>query len=382
MGRSMLSRARRLFILAVTVALCVTTSSVSADNALVITRGGTYTGNFSRVIINTGEPVTLENATLRGEGALISSHYQHANVTIRNVRGCGIDDAHHAGRFVNLEGFDNVAIENCSLERTCGVYLLDYAGDRTPAHTVKIFRNCSRNIDGRKPDGKGGYGQDARLVQFVQLDKVRHVPGVEIAWNEVVNEPRKSCVEDNVNIYLSSGTPDSPIRIHDNFIRGGYSGRPERDEYSGGGILLGDGVAKGGPEDDAAFVHAFDNQVLDTSNYGIAISAGHDCQIYRNRILSAGVLPDGTPIAAQNVGAYVWDSYKAGKQHFFNNSGRANLIGWIKGTARNDWWTPDAATWENNEAWPEPIAPAAYDLEWKRWQDKLKTAGVTVGPKE
>jgi hypothetical protein len=143
--------------------------------------------------------------------------------------------------------------------------------------------------------------------------------------------------------------------------------------------MLGDGVAKEGPQGDSSFVEAFDNQVLDTSNYGIAISAGHDNRFYRNRIVSAGLLPDGRPIAAQNVGAYVWDSYKAGKPHFFNNGGSENLIGWVKGNARNDWWRPDATTWKDNVHWPDPITPAIYQQETQRWRQKCREAGVTVG---
>jgi hypothetical protein len=343
--------------------------------ALVITRGGKYTGNYSSIEVKTREPVVIENATLRGTGTLISSHYRAANLTIRNVRGSGPDEKQHAGRFASLEGFNNVVIENCLLEHTTGIYLLDYAGDRTEKNTIKIVRNRVTNIDGRKNDGK------AELVQFVQLDKCRHVPAAEIAWNEVVNEPGKSCVEDNISIYLSSGTPKSPIAIHNNFIRGAYPASPATGGYSGGGIMLGDGVAKEGADGDSSYVHAFENQVLDTVNYGIAISAGHDCRMYRNRIVSAGVLPDGKKIAAQNVGAYVWDSYKAGQDHFFNNGGSENVIGWVKGAVRNDWWRPGAQEWDKNENWPDPITPAVYDAEWKLWQEKLKTANVLVGPK-
>src|SRR5688572_15289619 len=308
-------------------------ASVRAADTLTITRGGTYSGGeYRSVAINTAEPVVIENMTLRGGagaggggGHLIMSHYRRANVVIRNVRGHGANPnvaGKATGRFASLEGFANVVIENCLLENTAGIYLLDYAGDHTPRNTVKIRRNRALNIDGRRSDGKGGYlpgGEAAaELVQFVQFDKVRGVPDVEIAWNEVVNEPGKSRVEDVISIYLSSGTKQSPIKIHDNFLRGAYAADPATEKFSGGGIMLGDGVAKGGAGGDPAFVEAFDNQVLDTTNYGIAISAGHDCAIYRNRIVSAGVLPGGTQIAAQNVGAYVWDSYKAGKDRFYN----------------------------------------------------------------
>ena len=366
----------------------------SAAESLTITRGGTYRdGEYRSVVVNTDEPVVIEHMTLRGGadgGHLITSHYHRANVIIRNVRGYGANPnvaGKATGRFASLEGFSNVVIENCLLEGTAGIYLLDYAGDHTAKNTLKIRRNRARNIDGRKSDGKGGYlagGEGAaELVQFVQLDKVRAVADVEIAWNEVVNEPGKSRVEDVISIYLSSGTQTAPIKIHDNFIRGAYAADAATESFSGGGIMLGDGVAKNSPGGDPAFVEAFENQVLDTTNYGIAISAGHDCVFHHNRIVSAGLLPDGTKIAGQNVGAYVWDSYKAGKDRFHNNGGHDNVIGWKdKAGVRNDWWRPDAATWETNETWPSPINLDVYEAEWKRWQEKLKEKDVTVGPSQ
>jgi hypothetical protein len=372
------------------IAGCLSCSDRAGAKPLVITRGGTYSGGeYDAIAVNTADLVTIENLSLRGSSHLITSHYQHAKVTIRNVRAVGVRPevaGRAVGRFAHLEGFDHVVIENCSLETTAGIYLLDYAGDRSASNTVRVVANRARNIDGRKSDGKGGYqpgGEGAsELVQFVQLDKVRGVSGAEIAWNEVINEPGKSRVEDVVSVYLSSGTNSSPIKIYGNFIRGAYAADPAKEPFSGGGIMLGDGVAKESPDGDPGFVHAFDNVVLDTTNYGIAISAGHDCQIYRNRILSAGVLPDGRRIAGQNVGAYVWDSYKSGERRFYNNSGSDNLIGWYNDKpARNDWWRPHATKWENNANWPEPITPAMYESEYERWRAKVKSAGITVGPR-
>jgi hypothetical protein len=149
--------------------------------------------------------------------------------------------------------------------------------------------------------------------------------------------------------------------------------------------MLGDGVGHVTAED-PSFVQAYDNVVLDTVNYGIAISAGHDNSFYHNRILSAGVTPDGARIAAQNVGAYIWDSYKAGKDHFFNNSGSENLIGWVKGDERNDWWTPNATSWEKNINWPGvgkviggPISPKVYEQEWQLWQKRVKDVRIPIG---
>ena len=281
--------------------------SARAATTLVIDHGGTYSGTWESddantpcVRIDTAEPVVIDHSTLRGRGHLIESRHDHANITIRNTTGVGLNPnvvGKCAGRFASIEGFASVTIENCSMDHTAGIYLLDYAGNRSADQSVHILRNCAHDIDGRHSDGQGGYATGAELVQFAQLDKVRHVAGVEIAWNEVINEPDASAVEDNISIYLSSGTPESPIRIHDNFIRGGYPLDPAKESYSGGGIMLGDGVDKKGPDGDPGYVVAEHNQVMDTVNYGIAISAGHYCQIIANRIVSAGVLADGRAIA-------------------------------------------------------------------------------------
>lgn len=355
----------------------------------MITHGGTYSGDFSSadpavpaVTIATAEPVVLQKASVRGPGNLIVSRAAHVDVRIVEVRGESTPSPGRApGRFVSIEGFDLVAVENCSLERTGGIYLLDYAGGAAAGHGVSVVRNRATDIDGRRRDEHGGVDpKREELVQFVQLDKVRNAPNVEIAWNEVVNAPGKSRVEDVISIYLSSGTAGSPIRIHDNFIRGAFPSDPAKGDYSGGGIMLGDGVAPD-PAGDPAFVEAYDNVVLDTVNYGIAASAGHDLRFYRNRVLSVGLLPDGSRPRAQNVGAYVWDSYKAGPARFYRNGGSDNLIGWATPAGgRNDWWRPNAAAWTNNRPWPGMPTREAYDAEHVRWLERARAANVSIGP--
>ena len=287
-------------------------------------------------MIRTAEPVVIENAELSGRFHLIMTDCQHANITVRDSIGRGLNPnvtGRCPGRFLDAEDFDNVVLENNDLVGTSGIYLLNYRGDFTAAKTVRIIGNKARNIDGRKSDGKGGFldfnerlrrsdgsiESGFRIVQFLQLDNVRNVPGMEIAWNEVINEPRISRVEDNINIFLSSGTVASPLLIHDNYIQGAYTIKPwqgsPRDQtwdydwgYSGGGLLLGDGPSRTRDEA-AAFVRAERNQVVSTTNYGIAIAAGHDIEFSHNRVVSHGALPDGRAIKAQNVGAYIWDSY-------------------------------------------------------------------------
>ena len=303
---------------------------------------------------------------------------------MRNTHGVGLNPnvrGKPPGRFFDGESFDSVVIENNDIEGTAGIYLLTYAGDFAPGHTIKVLRNRARNIDGRNSDGGGGFLNEAVEMQFVQFDKVRHLPGIEIAWNEVVDEPGSSGVEDVISIYKSSGTKDSPIRIHDNYIQGAYPADPMAKDYSGGGIMLGDGSGET-TELACGFVEAFNNQVIDTTNYGIAISAGHDNIFHHNRIVSGGMIAYGRRLPAQNVGSYIWDNHHDGKRTpptFFNNIGHDNLIGWVKGDGRNDWWMPDAAAWRDNRHWPGTISAETIAAERAVWERKLKEAGVRIG---
>ena len=51
------------------------------------------------------------------------------------------------------------------------------------------------------------------------------------------------------------------------------------------------------------------NQVVDTTNAGIGIAGGWNNKVHDNRIVSDGKLDDGTPLAAANVGLFVWNMY-------------------------------------------------------------------------
>jgi hypothetical protein len=392
-----------------------TASGPAPGGPIVIRHGGTYRGRWHSsdpgtpaVTIRTAEPVIIEHSKISGRSHLIATAVAHAKITVRHCVGRGENPGVRGrcpGRFLSAEYFDNVVLENNHLEGTSGVYLLNYRGDFTTAQTVRIVANRARNIDGRKSDGQGGFldfnkrvprdggasESGFQIVQFLQLDKVHDVPGMEVAWNEVINEPGKSRVEDNINIYLSGGTAASPLQIHDNFIQGAYTIQPWQGDtadarwkydwgYSGGGILLGDGPAASASSA-SGFVRAVDNQVVATTNHGIAIAAGHDIEFSRNRIVSSGRLPDGRTIKAQNVGAYIWDLYgNRGSGTFARNRGSGNLIGWVKGQDRNDWWMPDAASWTENQRSPDPVDQNAEAAERALWKRKLEAAKVAAGP--
>jgi hypothetical protein len=367
-------------------ALAAESSSASdCQGPLVITRGGSYAGCWSSgdpatlaVRIATSEPVELRDCRVSGSGLLVSNSVPNVKLAVRNCvfQGLYPGQRGRSGSYAMLvTSFDYLDVQHNLVVQKGGFKAIDWSGEGSvPAVTVKF--NRARNIDGRHADGAGGYLDDAAgrdLLQFVQLDKVNG-PGIEIAWNEVVNWPFSSNPEDNISVYKSGGTPGSPLLIHDNYIEGAYPPDPSTDRYYGGGILVGD---EGG-----AWSVVRDNIVVAPTNYGVAIAGGTNNVLRGNRVVSSGQLSDGRPIAAQNVGVYVWNN--SAPAAWGNNSAFENVAGLSKpGKGRNDWWLPDCTgRCDNTHFRPQSQAVTREDekSERVRWRDRLAAAGATVGP--
>jgi hypothetical protein len=208
-----------------------------------------------------------------------------------------------------------------------------------------------------------------------------------VGWNEVINYPGHSLVEDNIDVYRSGGTPNRPLEIHDTYIQGAYPYRAAQDAYTGGGIKT-DAKAGDNAQEVPAFNNIHDNQVVGTVNYGIAFTAGHDNVAANNRVVSGGLLADGTRIAAQYVGMTNGDVNGAnGNMH--DNNMRDNLIGWTcwkvscsKSGYRNDQSFPASPGdyFTNSVLAAQPIALETENNEYRIWLNKMASAGVSVGP--
>ena len=171
---------------------------------IVITKGGVYRGNWQSldprtpaVTIQTSQPVTIEDSNIQSRGTLIYSAFQRARVTIRRTRGAALNPGRalsyfaYPGRFLLLEEFSSAVVENNEMTGTSGMYFRQYLGDPARGETIRIRRNRALNIDGRYSTGPNTVSlEQARLVQFVQFNNVRGLVGGEIAWNEVVNQPK------------------------------------------------------------------------------------------------------------------------------------------------------------------------------------------------
>jgi hypothetical protein len=364
-------------------------SGISWSGPLVINSGGTYTGNWqstnagtAAIVINTSAPVTIINSNIQSRGNLIETSVSHANLTIKNTSGWALNpnvSGRSPGRFLDAENFDNLDIENNTMSGTAGIEMGYYAGSGTTSNTVKILYNNALNIDGRYSDGNGGFqtGPDANdYVQFAQFNACHNMPGVEIAWNQVVNQPGMSRPEDNISVFQSSGTASSPMLIHDNYIQGAYPANAAGDNsFTGGGIMVSDGNTNSASTD-TGHVRAYNNVVIDTTNYGIAVSSGQDDQVYNNIVISTAKLPSGQTPASQNVGIYVWN--QSGDPYFTKPQVYGNTVGWMGPSGRNDEWTPDAGTVSDTSI-SGSITSATEAQYYNLWVSRVQAGGYTIG---
>jgi parallel beta-helix repeat protein len=244
---------------------------------------------------------------------------------------------------------------------------------------------------------------------------------MEISWNQVINQPGQSGVEDNINIYQTQGTLTLPLRIANNFIRGGYPIDMTSPIYSGGGIITDGWAIKYGIHS-PAYVTIESNQVVDTVYYGISIAAGHHNIMSNNTVVGVNRLPSGKVSPAANLGMSIWRGAKFGtspggpaltpeqiatnadiEANFHDNSAKSNKVGWTRydGTvdANGNFTNPNgvnATYWfqacdpnvpectpitdvSNNSDLGLP-ALSAGNAEFTKWQNKLTGAGVVIGP--
>jgi len=354
-----------LGIVAVALGAVVLPSLADAEGGppIVITAGGVYSGHYvssdartPAVLIATTEPVVLEGATVEGPGTLIQIKVGlPADVTVRNSVGGGHAPSSGQARFLVADGgWRSLVVENNELISTAGIW----AHQANPT-TIRIANNVVRDIVG------------SGFVQFAQFDKV--VGPIEVAWNEVINEPGSSSVEDAISLYMSGGTPGSPARIHDNFIWGAFP-LPITDGFSGGGIMIGDRGSNAG------HVEVTGNQVVGTTNYGISVVCGSNQRVSDNVIISSGRTDGGDWIPAINVGLSMGseERWGGGCETYADNSATDNDLGWQAEDGRNDSWTPDCDDCSGNTERSGEVTYDHEEAEYDRWREK--SSDEDIGP--
>lgn len=359
---------------------------IAYKGPIVIKKGGVYSGNWQSldanvpaVRIRTWQPVIIQNSNIRSRGSCIDVFGVRGNVTVKNTNGYGMNPnvaGKYPGRFLDVDGFVNIVAVNNYMQNTSGMYFYNYVGNHTPKQTVTVMRNIAVNIDGRQSDGLGGWANVAanpdQYKQFVQFNGLQGMAGVQVAWNQIINQPNQSRVEENINLFNTTGSPTSPILVHDNYILGAYPGNAvDALDYTGGGIMMSD--------QGSSYITAYNNQVVNTGGIGITITSGHDNHFVSNRIISSGLSPAGVLMPWSNVGGSIWNADS--NPTFGNNTAYNNIVGWVDGSGnRNDLWQPDGMTGLGaNTSLPDPITKATEAGEWTIWQQKLAAGKVKLG---
>ncbi|WP_426491039.1 hypothetical protein [Hymenobacter sp. 102] len=372
---------RTLLLLGLLLAGATCALRSESEAVLVVRHGGTYTGRYhstsSRqacIRIATTEPVVLENCELRGPGLLIDAREGGAHLTIRNCRGIGelpTTDNQASGRFLELNEGVRLLAEDNYLEHTSGLLVYRWQGDGSATQTITIRGNRARNIDGRYRNGGGA------KVSFLQLNEVHGVERIDIGWNEVINEPDQSMVEDNINLHNSSGTASSPLLVHDNFIQGAYPVPATSPKFTGSGITT-DGDASSGLTT-TAYVDAYRNTVVSTCNAAMNIAAGHHNYFHNNHLVTSGLLPDGRRLTATYAGTAIFNAYEKPASVFYANRMHRNTIGFVSwgrqhpSANRHDLSTDACSPCTDTRHLPGPITLQTEQQARLRWQAQRQT---------
>lgn len=348
------------------------------DAPLRITSGGTYSGawrsddpNTAAVVIATDEPVIIENCFVRTAQWGFREGAPGVDLTIRNCQIRPTPGNKGQAHAINIASASNLRIENNYFEDVDGIEIYQWWVESTPAQTLHVVGNRAKNIS-------------THMGNFVILNTVGQLRDAEIAWNEVINEPDMSSVEDNINIYNSSGVAGSPLRIHNNFVWGAFPNPALAERFTGTGITT-DGSSDD-PAKITAHVHAYDNQFVGTCNAAMNIAAGHDITYERNRMITSAKLADGRELNATHAATAIFDFYNAGPTKFYNHRVDDNIIGFVSPGYNRPYADRNDGSWDgcdtcSNTSLPNPITYAMEEDEYARWQAKVAAAGRLIGPR-
>lgn len=116
----------------------------------------------------------------------------------------------------------------------------------------------------------------------------------------IYDSPGSGFPEDIVNLFGVGGSDGNPAMVRRNLIHGAYPMPLDWNNYSGGGLMAGDGQG--------SYIIREHNVVLNTTNYGIAIAGGQNSIIRDNRVLRTGFAGDDeTALVNRDMGIYVVD---------------------------------------------------------------------------
>lgn len=354
---------------------------------LTITKGGHYTGNYkstnaqvAAITISCTDTVWLTDVFAISQGDAV-----HANggaiLIINNLRCNSLPPADNQQRGWGFYAYKPtlLRLQHFVLESTGGLRI-DQRGNKESRLQIRYgtIKNTSRLT------GANGIGKT--ISPGLQLVNLPRLTASEIGWIYFENEPDKSYVEDNINLYNSGGKSSSDkLLVHDIFVNGAYPFPADAARYSGTGITT-DGDAKT-RDAVSAYIDVFHCQFIRTLNAAMNLPIGHDVHYFNNTVVNSGHLKSGKALPAAWSATCMWNMAHLPDSVFYNNSIDHNTIGYFHaGTNapfanRQD----ENATAVNlmkkkgNTYLPNPITFAMEEAELKKWKAKLKAANIVAG---
>ncbi len=371
----------------ITLLLVTLSGCAQYKEPIVITKGGTYTGNYKSddsqvpaIRIETYEPVEITGCNIVHSGIGIQC-VGGTKLTVHhnNFRGQRPNRGAQWGRALDDYHPQYLVFENNTINHTGGVHI-DHSDENTKSIIIRY--NIIRNTDKRRGDNTIGPEHRAGVL----LNTLDHQNGVtgEIAWNLFENLPDSSFIEDNINLGNVVGDKTKPLQVHDNYIRGAYPYPSSvTDQFTGSGITVEGDPAHNTVGNVSQYINIYNNQVISTCNAGINVNAGHDISVTGNTIISAGKYPDGSAGGFWWAGGAVWNGSKVGPDVFRDITYKNNTIGYVHpGTnkpfpGRQD--ISEGVDLKNNHSLPNPITLKMEEAELPKFEAKLRAATLTIG---
>lgn len=219
-------------------------------------QGSRYTGSYEK-----SSPITYNRMKdLVIEGLEFTSNTTTSCITLYDCENVIIKNCYFGpselSRAIYLHNCKNVTIIDCTFKNVQTGLRADVSQE------IKFEHNDVTNILGKMK----GATHNGNMVQFIGASGA----GNSVSYNACENLPGESSTEDIINLYNSNGTPESPIIVKGNWIRGGGP------STSGGGINLGDGSG--------SYQIAEDNILVDPGQYGVGIAGGNNMTLRNNKI--------------------------------------------------------------------------------------------------
>jgi hypothetical protein len=162
--------------------------------------------NGAPVVAVTGsDPIIFEDCVFVGNGDDIIKCPGYTWLTFKRCKFYA--DAHYKGE-QSAKAINNYKpryfdMMNCYTEGGSGVLLEQTDETSANQHYVRIKNNRFVNMSKAKADGTAG----KQHCHAIQLSNVNGLVGAVISWNECINEPGKSWVEDIISIANCSFAP-------------------------------------------------------------------------------------------------------------------------------------------------------------------------------